>query len=51
MLSYLLVNLLYSFVTKEHERGIFDKTQLLFKIHKRQLSFQEGHIDIRMYNF
>lgn len=29
MLSYLLVNL-YSLAIEEHERGTFDKTQLLF---------------------
>lgn len=38
MLSYLLVNL-YSLAIEEHERGTFDKTQWLFKIHKRQLVF------------
>lgn len=41
MLSYLLVNL-HSLVSEEHERETFDKTQLLFKIHKRRLLFQEG---------
>lgn len=40
MLSYLLVNL-YSLAIEGHERGIFDKTQLLFNIRKRQLLFQK----------